>query len=179
MSNIFKLYVYHTDECDPKKCTSLKLHKANMVRIIRRIRLLPKNSLVLDPFARKAVSTEDKDIILKNGILVTDCSWKRIDERLFSKISGDHRALPYLIAANPTNYGRPLKLSSVEALAATLYILGFKEASNNLLTIFKWGNNFLKINQEYLSKYAIAGTSTEVVKLQNEFLDKMRVRSGE
>ena len=175
----FKFYVYHTDECDPKKCTSLKLYRKNLIKIIRKISFLPKNCLILDPFSPKAVSIEDKEIAFKNGILITDCSWKKIDESLFNKISGFHRALPYLVAANPTNYGKPLKLSSVEAFAATLYITGFFEESELILKPFKWGINFLKINQEYLLKYSKAKNSSEVVFEQNKILDKMRVRSGE
>jgi pre-rRNA-processing protein TSR3 len=71
------------------------------------------------------------------------------------------------------NFGKPTKLSTVEALAAALYISGFKEEAAELLSIFKWGHTFLEINRERLERYATAKNSTEVVEIQNDYLRQM------
>jgi len=54
--------------------------------------------------------------------------------------------VPYLIATNPVNYGKPWKLNCVEALAACFYITGFDEYGDELLGKFKWGHAFKKVN---------------------------------
>jgi pre-rRNA-processing protein TSR3 len=75
------------------------------------------------------------------------------------------------MAGNPVNYGKPTKLSTVEALAAALYIAGFEKNALKLLSIFKWGSTFMSLNKELLSIYQTAQDSSEIVKLQNQFID--------
>ena len=84
------------------------------------------------------------------------------------------RALPYLVAANPTYYGRPTTLSTAEALAAALFILGDEAHAKEILNIFKWGPTFLDLNREPLEAYAHAKDSTEVVALQRQFMSQER-----
>ena len=80
--------------------------------------------------------------------------------------------------ANPVNYGKPMKLTCVEAIGATLYIVGLKEEAINLLTVFDWGKEFLKINHDILERYSMTTNSNEIVKAQNEWLIENGVDIG-
>jgi len=162
--------VYHAKQCDPKKCTALKLKRHNMVRVVHRIRGLPRGAVILNPFSVRAFSPADRGRLERRGLAAIDCSWIHADEVFELSMHGASRCLPYLIAANPTNYGVPTKLSTVEALAAALYIAGFKEEAERLLSIFKWGPNFIILNQERLDSYAQAKNSAEIVELQKSFI---------
>jgi pre-rRNA-processing protein TSR3 len=167
-----KVVVYHAKQCDPKKCTALKLGRFNLVRVVHRIRALPKGSVILNPFSKKAFSPSDRLRLEKRGLAAIDCSWIHADEVFELSMRGASRCLPYLIAANPVNYGAPTKLSTVEALAAALYIAGLKDKAERLLSIFKWGPQFINLNRELLDSYAEAKDSGEVVKLQTKFMSQ-------
>jgi pre-rRNA-processing protein TSR3 len=164
-----KLYLYNAKQCSPNLCTGLKLVRHNKVIPLSRLSEIPKNSLILDPFALKALSPQDDRYIVRGGLTVIDCSWKLV-EGIFDRIGGIKRALPYLIAVNPINYGKPTKLSSVEAFAAALYITSHKEEAKEILSLFKWGLNFITLNENLLEEYSKAENSTEIIRIQNQYL---------
>jgi pre-rRNA-processing protein TSR3 len=164
--------VYHAKQCDPKKCTALKLKRYNLVRVVNRVRELPRGAIILDPFTPKAFSPKDRERLQKRGLAALDCSWVHATEVFDLSTHGTLRCLPYLVAANPVNYGVPTKLSTVEALAAALYIAGFLEQAEELLSKFKWGLHFVTLNEELLEGYVQAKDSAGVVKVQEEYLSQ-------
>jgi pre-rRNA-processing protein TSR3 len=165
-----KIVVYHARQCDPKKCTALKLERHGLIRIVHRMRLLPKRAVVLNPLSEIAFSPADRRRIERFGLAALDLSWEHAERALLKSVRGTSRCLPYLIAGNPVNFGKPTKLSTVEALAAALYITRFEQEAAQLLSIFKWGHTFIETNQERLEKYANAENSADVVKLQKQFM---------
>lgn len=171
MQKQVKIIVYHAGQCDPQKCTGLKLKRHGLVRIVRQLKLLPKRAVVLNPFSEIAFSPADRKRIEDFGLVGLDCSWEHAEKVLIKHARGTSRCLPFLIAGNPVNFGKPTKLTTVEALVAALYIAGFNEEAARLLSIFKWGHTFLEINQERLESYAKAKDSTAVVELQKHFIE--------
>jgi len=167
-----RIVVYHAKQCDPHKCSALKLKRHGLVRVVYKIGLLPKGMVVLNPFSQRAFSPADRERMEKRGLAALDYSWERVEgvppPPAFR--FGASRCLPYLIAANPVNYGTPTKLSTVEALAAALYIGGFKKRAEQLLSIFKWGPQFTQLNRNLLDAYAEANDSGEVIELQKRFM---------
>lgn len=167
-----KVFVYDERDCDPKKCTSRKMVKFQLAKELPNLKAVPYGVLVLDPFAQKAVSREDSERVKAHGVLVMDLSWENIEH--FPKVRKDaeHRALPYLLAANPVNWGKPMRLTSAEAVAATLYIVGEKEQAQQILAKFNWGEQFLILNRELLERYSSVETSQEVVAIQWDYCDR-------
>ena len=176
MKTPVRIVVYHAGQCDPKKCTALKLKRHGMVRIVRQMRFLPKRAIVLNPFSKIAFSPADRQRIEDFGLVALDCSWEHAEKVMLRRVRGTSRCLPILIAGNPVNFGKPTKLTSAEALAAALYIAGFREEARQLLSIFKWGHTFVEINLERLEDYADAKDSKEVVKLQKRFMENVETR---
>jgi pre-rRNA-processing protein TSR3 len=161
------LYAYRDNSCDPRKCTVKKLERAGFLKIFTKISQIPRNTLLLDPTAEQALSPADRFV---RSITVLDCSWAVLDTGSVHSWR-IRRALPFLMAANPVNFGKPCVLSSIEAIAATLYILGEKERAVAILSKVNWGIRFLEVNKEPLDLYANAKDSTEVVKIQALYID--------
>ena len=125
---------------------------------------------MLNPFSETAFSPADRQRIEQHGLVALDCSWEHAEKVLSGHVRGTSRCLPLLVAGNPVNFGKPTKLTTVEALAAALIIAGFEEEARELLSIFTWGHTFLDLNSERLEKYSTAKNSAEVVELQKTFM---------
>lgn len=151
---------------DPTKCTARKMVNMDLARGVGRKFHASDYTIVLNPFAHRMLSPPDRGA---KAVLVVDCSWNQAQEVFFRKVGGKHRRLPVLLAANPTNYSRAGMLSSVEAVAATMYILGDVEEAESYLSIYKWGPTFLTLNQEPLEAYRKARTEGKVLKEEREF----------
>ena len=144
-----KLQVLMFYQDDPKKCTAAKMIK---FRLAQNIKKIGTKGLVLDPFSEKTLLPKDKFEI--RSIIGIDCSWNLVDQAFSKKFSGIKRKLPPLFAGNPVNYSKLNKLTTAEALAASLIILGFKKQGLELLDKFKWGHTFYELNHNLLEDYS-------------------------
>lgn len=168
-----KLFVLHLKECDPKKCSGLKLVRNGLAVIVTHPSRLPKDTIVLDPFADRALSSADKKDAERKGLTAIDCSWNQLKGEFQIKLRGEHRCLPLLITANPVNYGSIGKLSTVEAFGGALFILGHEPIAKRLFSKFKWGHTFLELNRELLLEYQEAEDSTQVIQIQDRIIKEL------
>lgn len=153
---------------DPSKCTSSKLVRFNLAKTIYSFKQVPRNSIVLNPFAKRILLNSDSKYF-KFGLIAIDCSWKKSMEVFSRRFKGQNRRLPLLLAANPINYAHLLTLSSAEALAASLYITKFEDFAVNILSKFKWGLNFIELNKEPLEEYKKAKNEEEIEEIEKSF----------
>ncbi len=162
-----RIYVIHYGEDDPRKNTALKMVRKGYAIITRRI---PRKAIVLDPYARDYLGPWDRISIERFGLVVVDASWKKLTPNYFKKMPGLHRKLPYLVAGNPINYGKPYMLSSIEAVIAALYITGFRDDVIQLKGLYKWLSTFLTLNQEPLEEYSKAGSREEYIRVIESYI---------
>lgn len=165
-----RITIYHAAQDDPKKNTALRLSRRGMARIVTKIRFLPKRAIVLNPFGEIALSPADRERVEQFGVVALDCSWEHAQKVMGEHVRGTSRCLPVLLAGNPVNFGKLTKLTTAEAIAATLYITGFKEEAHKLLEIFTWGHTFFELNQMLLDNYVTAKDSADIVEMQTRLL---------
>ncbi len=157
---------------DPFKCTAAKLAK---FRIAEAVRFIRRDVIVLNPFSETLLTRNDADIA--GAVCAVDCSWERADDvakhqRVFS--AGISRRLPAMLAANPTNYAKLGKLSSAEALAGALYILGDRQVAADMMNKFKWGHTFLELNANLLEDYSNAKTHEQMAIAEREYFPNLK-----
>lgn len=130
--------------------------------------------MVLSSEARTYLSPADKEIVEKHGIGGINCSWNRLDVIPFGKMGSGRtqRILPLLFAANTVNYGRPFKMNTAEAMAASLYIVGLKEDAVNMLYPFSYGQEFIRLNFEALEAYSACSSAAEVEAIHYNSIQK-------
>tara|TARA_B100000767_G_C19615825_1_gene471883 strand:+ start:328 stop:873 length:546 start_codon:yes stop_codon:yes gene_type:complete len=161
---------------DPKKNTAVRLSRRGDLKLHEKFNQLPRRGIILEPLCGKVLGPEDHALLVNEGgaLVGLDCSWAHIEEsvsEVMRKTKLQGRMLPLLLAANPVNWGKPGKMTTAEALAASLYLVGKEEQARKLLSAFRWGEQFFILNKEPLDAYREAKTSSELVDLQFEFFD--------
>jgi pre-rRNA-processing protein TSR3 len=158
--------------------------------------------VVVSPNAKLVVSPADRALIEAHGAAVVECSWARLNEIQWSKFGGSsgggssvatsrgasgqgggrpahgglvlcERLLPYLVAANTVNYGKPWRLNCAEALAAAFAICGHMDWAKQVLEPFAYGEAFLDINSELLERYAHCEDEAAVKNIEAEWLESL------
>ena len=109
------------------------------------------------------------DASLVNSITGIDCSWELAGKTFTKKFSGIARKLPPLLAGNPVNYSKLNKLTTVEAIAGAVFIMGFESLAHELLDKFKWGHTFYDLNRDLLEDYSKANSEEEISSIVKEY----------
>lgn len=169
---VLRILVILYREDDPSKNTALKMIQAGLaVRVTKRsMRTRP---VVLDPYSEEYLGSWLRDEVEKNGLLVVDASWKRLTRDKFRGIPGVHVKLPPLLPGNPINYGKPCILSSIEAVAASLYITGYRGIYDELIGLYKWMRTFHELNKDLLEDYSKATNPSELEKTILEYWETL------
>lgn len=149
---------------DPKKCTAAKLIKFGLAKNVKKTH---PDTIVLDPFATQTILKHDSNVA--SSVTGIDCSWNRAENMFSKKFIGVSRKLPPLLAGNPVNYSKLGKLTTVEAIAAAVFILGHEDLTMDLLDKFKWGHTFYDLNEFLLSDYSKAQSEEEIESLVREY----------
>ncbi|KAI0905717.1 hypothetical protein F4823DRAFT_119485 [Ustulina deusta] len=174
----FKAACWDLNHCDPKRCSGKKLMRLGLMRDLHLGQR--HNGVIITPNGKHTLSPADRELMDQYGAAVVECSWARTQEVQWNKVGGKcERLLPYLVAANTVNYGKPYRLNCVEALAASFYICGHPDWAEQALCPFNYGESFLAINSKLLKKYATCEDEDAIKKTEKEWLERLEREHAE
>lgn len=165
-----RLYMWEFGQNDPKRDSGSKLKRLGYASLLKLGQTF--GGIVLSSEATTFVSKADADLVSNTGISGINCSWNRLDDIPFHNMGKgrNQRLLPILLAANTVNYGRPHKLNTAEAMAACLYITGFKADAHITLSSFSYGEEFLRLNHDSLEAYSNCDNTEQVRSIHQQYL---------
>jgi pre-rRNA-processing protein TSR3 len=197
----FKAACWDLNHCDPRRCSGKRLIRLGLIKSLHLSQRF--SGVIISPHAKRVISVADKDLIESQGAAVIECSWARIDEVPWTKFNAKSRRtnsesldmdrvvgksqeqtacdrlLPYLVAANTVNYGKPWKLNCAEALAASFAICGHMDWAEQILAPFSYGQSFLDINSELLERYANCQDEAELKRTETSWLEHLEIEYNE
>jgi pre-rRNA-processing protein TSR3 len=165
-----QVVLFEYKQNDPKRDTGMKLVRKGLARSLHPG--APFKGIVLSAQGRSVLSAADAALITTAGIAAVNCSWNRLDEigNTPGGNLGRHRKLPFLVAANPINYGKAFKLSTAEAIAGGLMIAGFADDAYRLTEKFSWHDEFWRLNSDMFEAYSKCQSSREIIQVQDMFM---------
>ncbi len=169
-----KLGMWDFAQCDPKRCSGRKLCRLHMIdefKVNHKFR-----GIILTPNGTRVISPADREVMTQAGLAVVDCSWAELEKVPFNKLpKGNERLLPFLVAANTVNYGKPYKLNCAEAFIAGLLICGLHDDAQAIMSKFSYGDEFYRLNAELFELYAKCSNGEEIISVQNAYLKRIEV----
>lgn len=148
---------------DPRKCSAAKMIRFGLARDVKKV---IDRTVTLNPFAAQFLLPADRKA---GSITAIDGSWNRADGLFAKSPGGMERRLPPMLAGNPVNYSRVGMLSTAEAVAGALYIMGFAGQARRILDKFKWGHTFYDLNCNLLEDYARMSGPEDVNTISSEY----------
>lgn len=177
----YKAACWDLNHCDPKRCSGKKLIRLGLMRDLHLGQR--HNGVIITPNGKHTLSPADREPMDQHGAAVVECSWARTAEIQWSKVGSGARScerlLPYLVAANTVNYGKPYRLNCVEALAAAFYICGHPDWAEHVLAPFNYGPSFLAINRKLLRRYAACADEEQVKTTEREWIARLEREHAE
>ncbi|KAI1267079.1 hypothetical protein F5Y18DRAFT_355707 [Xylariaceae sp. FL1019] len=174
----FKAACWDLNHCDPKRCSGKKLIRLGLMRDLHFGQR--HNGVIITPNGKTTLSPADSELMDQYGAAVVECSWARTQEVQWSKVGGKcERLLPYLVAANTVNYGKPYRLNCAEALAASFFICGHPDWAEQVMRPFNYGESFLAINSKLLKKYAACADEAGIKECEKAWLERLEREHAE